>query len=49
MGLITLAIGSLAILLGAIGYRTFAGRRSRRQYHIDNVSEEWLNDQRRER
>ena len=46
--LVLLSLGSCAILLGVFGYRAFAGHRSRRRYAVDNVSEQWLSEQRRE-
>jgi hypothetical protein len=47
--LITLALGTLTLVVGALGYHVFARQRLRKQFHVDNISEQWLSEQRRER
>ena len=46
---VVIALGSIALLLGTLGYRTFARHRLRRRFRVESVSAEWLAEQRRER
>jgi hypothetical protein len=45
--MILFPVGGVALLAAVFGYRAFK-RRRRLRYRVDNVSDAWLADQRRE-